>query len=127
MGDAGTSASMIQGGAKGAAGGAGGGAKPGSTNPFAIAAKVAGKTIAAGGRSLAEAAGKYAENVHPVEYRKGGKVRKTGRIKIRADERVIPAKKRKKVERLMKRAGMKLTDKKRPSKKRSKDRKDSSR
>ena len=71
----------------------GGAAKPGSTNPWAMAARQAGKAIAAGGRSLTESAGKYAENVHPVEYRTGGIVRRTGRANHK-DERVITADKR---------------------------------
>jgi hypothetical protein len=40
-------------------------------------------------------------------------------IKAHENERVIPADKRKKVERLMKRAGMNLTDKKRSKKRKS--------
>lgn len=60
-------------------------------------------------------------SVHPVQYRKGGKV-KGSRSKSRAvpiiaheNERVIPSNKRKKVERLMKRAGMTMTNRKRRS------------
>lgn len=51
--------------------------------------------------------------ITPVQYRKGGKVRKTGIALIHKDERVIPASKRKKVERLMKRAKMRKTDRSR--------------
>ena len=95
----------------------GGGGAGGGTNPFAKAAKIAGKAIAAAGRSMTESAGRYAENVHPVEYRKGGKIRKT---KARSEERVIT--KRKPMKRLMKKAAMKVTDKRK-----KKDRKDSAR
>lgn len=42
-------------------------------------------------------------SIRPVQYRKGGKVRKTGLARLHKNERVIPAGKRKKVERLMKR------------------------
>ena len=70
--------------------GGGGGAAPKSNNPWAIAARQAGKALAAGGRSLTESAGKYAENVHPVEYRKGGKIRKS---KARVEGRVISKRK----------------------------------
>ena len=53
------------------------------------------------------------DRVTPVQYRKGGKVRKTGPAIVHRGERVVPADKRKKVERSMKREGMSLTNKKR--------------
>ena len=46
--------------------------------------------------------------IGPVQYKRGGKVRKTGVARLHKNERVIPAGKRKKVERLMKRAGMRM-------------------
>lgn len=49
--------------------------------------------------------------ITPVAYRNGGKVRKTGPAIVHRNERVIPASKRKKAERLMKRGGMSLTNK----------------
>jgi len=84
-----------------------GGAPQGkSPNPWAAAARIAGKSIAAAGRSLTESAGKDASHIHPVdmnEYRRGGKVRKTGLAKVHKNERVIPRGKVKRVEKLMKR------------------------
>jgi hypothetical protein len=78
-------------------------------------------------------AGKISDSIQPVRYKKGGRVGKSKRknravpIIAHENERVIPADKRKKVERLMKRAGMTLTDKKRKKDKRKKDRKDAGR
>jgi len=93
----------------------GGGSSPGSNNPYAMAAKIAGKAIAAGGRSMAESAGKRADSIHPVKYHKGGKVRKTGPAVLKRGERVIPADKRKKVEGLMKKAKVRMKDKRKKS------------
>lgn len=89
-------------------GGGGGGAPGGGgpPNPWAAAARIAGKSIAAAGRSFTESAGKYADHIHPVdmnEYRHGGKVRKTGISKVHKNERIIPRSKVKRVEKLMKR------------------------
>lgn len=72
--------------------------------------------LKAGGRSLSDSGQKMisdsrdeaASNVRPVQYKRGGKVRKTGRAIVHKGERVIPAGKRKKVERLMKRSGMRM-------------------
>jgi SLT domain-containing protein len=47
----------------------------------------------------------------PVAYKRGGKVKRTGPALTHKNERVIPAGKRKKVERLMKKSRMKMTDK----------------
>lgn len=47
-----------------------------------------------------------------ASYKRGGKIRKGGMKRLHSNERVIPANKRKKVERLMKREGMKLTNRK---------------
>ena len=72
-----------------------------------------------------ERASSIAESIRPVQYRTGGKVRKSNRkdrsvlIRAHENERVIPANKRKKVERLMKRSGMSLTNKKRSGRKSS--------
>lgn len=46
-----------------------------------------------------------------TNLKRGGKIKKTGVKNLHADERVVPASKRKKVEKLMKRAGMSLTNK----------------
>lgn len=49
----------------------------------------------------------------PQQFKRGGKVRKTGRAILHAGERVIPAGKVRRVERLMKRAKMRKTDRSR--------------
>lgn len=49
----------------------------------------------------------------PVRFKKGGKTQGIRVVRLHTDERVIPASKRKKVERLMKREGMNLTNRKR--------------
>ncbi len=90
-------------------GGQGGGASPQgkSPNPWAAAARIAGKSIAAAGRSETESAGKYAEHIHPVDYQdyhRGGKVRKTGLARVHKGERVIPRGKVKRVEKLMRKS-----------------------
>jgi hypothetical protein len=114
--------SMVQGGGKGGAKGGAGGGKPSS--PGGIVLQQVGKAMAAGGRSETESAGKYAEHIHPVEYRTGGKIRKAKRTK--AEDRIIP--KRKKAKRVgVHKVGMSTVGGKKPDKKRKKERKDSSR
>jgi len=76
-------------------------------------ASSAGKAMADYGRIESENAGRMGSNIGNVQYHKGGKVRKTGRAVVKRNERVIPSGKRKKVEKLMKRSGMSLTNKKR--------------
>lgn len=49
----------------------------------------------------------------PVRYEKGGKTHGTRIVRLHDDERVIPSSKRNRVERLMKRDGMNLTNRKR--------------
>jgi len=71
------------------------------------------------GRQLNENSAARAESIRPVQYRKGGKVRKTGRAIVHKNERVIPASKRKKAEKVMRKAGMKLTNKKRGKKRKA--------
>jgi hypothetical protein len=82
--------------------------------------KSAGKSLTqTGNQQLSQSTGEAASRVGPVQYKRGGKIRKSkvrgGAVPIIAheNERVIPADKRKKVERLMKRSGMNLTNKKR--------------
>ena len=67
------------------------------------------------GKDETDRAEKIGENIHAVAYKRGGKVRKTGPAIVHRGERVIPASKRKKAERLMKRGGMSLTNKTRKS------------
>jgi hypothetical protein len=47
-------------------------------------------------------------SIHAVQYRKGGKVRKTGPAIVHRGERVIPAGKVKRVEKMMKRSKMRM-------------------
>lgn len=87
-----------------------GGAGGKNPNPAAAALRIAGKTIATGGASKMESAKGHAENVRPVKYHRGGKVRKTGPAVLKRNERVIPASKRKKAEKVLRKAGMSLTN-----------------
>ena len=73
------------------------------------ATREAGQGLQAYGAAEADRAS--STRITPVAYRKGGKVRKTGPAILHRNERVIPASKRKKAERLMKRSGMSLTNK----------------
>ena len=64
----------------------------------------------AGSAALSRDAASDASRIGPVTfgYKRGGKVRKTGPAIVHRGERVIPAGKRKKVERLMKRNKMRM-------------------
>lgn len=75
------------------------------------AARSAGSGLAAAGRSMIQSVGdEAARSVGPVQYKRGGKVRKTGPAIVHRGERVIPASQRKKVDRLMKRNKMRKTN-----------------
>jgi hypothetical protein len=71
------------------------------------ALKGGGSSLSSTGKQLI-ASSIEAGGQRPVYYRKGGKVRKTGKAVLHAGERVIPKGKRKKVERMMKREGMRM-------------------
>lgn len=75
------------------------------------AASSAGGGLMAYGKSEADRSAAIAGSIRPVSYHRGGKVRSTGPAVLKRNERVIPASKRKKAERLMKRGGMSLTNK----------------
>lgn len=79
------------------------------TKKLKSAASSAGGGLIGYGREQMEKASDT--RITPVAYRQGGKVRKTGPAIVHRNERVIPASKRKKAERLMKRGGMSLTNK----------------
>lgn len=74
------------------------------------------KGLQSGGRSVSEsgqsmidgARDEAASSIRPVQYKRGGKVRKTGRAIVHKGERVIPRGKVKRVERMMKRSGMRM-------------------
>lgn len=65
-----------------------------------------------GQKMLSDSRDEAASNIHAVSYRKGGKTRKNGVANLHKNERVIPANKRKKVERMMKREKISLTNRK---------------
>ena len=80
------------------------------------AVSAAGSDLRSYGDDEARTASQTGQSIRPVAYKRGGKVRKTGLALLHKDERVVPASKRKKTERLMKRSGMSLTNKKRGKK-----------
>ena len=85
-----------------------------SANRGALSA--AGSSLSSMGKDESDRASAIGENIRPVQYHKGGKVRKTGPAVLKRGERVIPAGKRKKAEKVLRRAGMSLTSKKRGKK-----------
>jgi SLT domain-containing protein len=56
-----------------------------------------------------------ASSIHAVSYKRGGKVRSTGPANLHKNERVIPANKVKRVEKMMRKSKMRLTNKRRSS------------
>jgi len=73
------------------------------------AAKAAGRSLSESGqRAISEARSEAASRIGAVQYKRGGKVRHTGLAKLHKGERVIPAGKRKKVERMMRKEGMRF-------------------
>ena len=81
------------------------------TSKIAGGLRAVGQSLSDSGREMTDSAS--SRGITPVAYRKGGKVRKTGIALVHRGERVIPASKRKKVERLMKRAKMRKTNRSR--------------
>jgi hypothetical protein len=78
-------------------------------SPTRKAVRSAGSSLSASGdRMIADSRDEAASNVHAVQYKRGGKVRKTGPAVVHKGERVISAGKRKKVDRMMKRSGMSM-------------------
>lgn len=75
------------------------------------AARTGGSGLAAEGqRLMSGAADEAARNVHPVQYKRGGKVRRTGRAVVHKGERVIPRSKVKRVEKMMRGKKMRMTN-----------------
>ena len=74
--------------------------------------KARGSALAGGLSNLSsrenDAADRAASKIGPVTYHRGGKVRKGGTARLLKGERVISRGKRKKVDRLMKREGMRM-------------------
>lgn len=63
----------------------------------------------AGQSMISDSRDQAASSIHPVQYHRGGKVRKTGPARLKKGERVIPVSKVKKVDRMMKKRGMRKT------------------
>ena len=78
-------------------------------------ASAAGSALRSYGQDESDRASSISQSIRPVQYRAGGRVRKTGPAIVHKNERVIPASKRKKAEKAMRRAGMRLTNKGRKS------------
>ena len=73
------------------------------------AAKAVGRSMSSAGQSMMEdSRNEAASSVHAVAYKRGGKVRKTGPAIVHRGERVIPAGKVKRVEKMMKRSKMRM-------------------
>ena len=78
-------------------------------------ASAVGSSLSSAGQSESDRAASDWSSIKPVAYKRGGKVRRTGPAIVHKNERVIPSSKRKKAEKAMKRAGMRLTNKGRKS------------
>jgi hypothetical protein len=68
--------------------------------------RAAGESLMDSGRDEMDRAS--SDSIRPVTYHRGGKVRKTGRAVLQKGERVISRSKTPKVERMMKRAKMRM-------------------
>jgi hypothetical protein len=85
----------------------------GSDSKAKRALKAAGRSLMSSGASEMSDSGRDASSsIHAVSYKRGGKTRKDAPANLHKNERVIPANKRKKVEKMMKRAKMTLTNRK---------------
>jgi hypothetical protein len=82
-------------------------------------ASAVGSSLSSAGQSESDRAASDWSSIKPVAYKRGGKVRKTGHAIVHKNERVIPASKRKKAEKVMRKAGMSLTNKKRGKKRKA--------
>ena len=76
----------------------------------------AGSSLSSAGSSESDRSSEMTASIKPVAYRTGGRVKKTGPAVVHRGERVIPASKRKKAEKVLRKAGMSLTNKKRGKK-----------
>jgi SLT domain-containing protein len=86
--------------------------KPGMSDKTKGRLRAAGDSLRSFGQDESDQASSISQSIRPVAYKRGGKVRKTGPAIVHRGERVIPAGKRRKAEKAMKRAGMRLTNKK---------------
>ena len=71
-------------------------------------ARTAGMGLSDAGRSMMSSAAD--ESIRQVQYKRGGKVRKTGSATVHKGERVIPRSKVKRVEKLMRGKKMRMTN-----------------
>ena len=90
--------------------------KSGKSERTKSALSSAGSSLRDFSEEESDRASSIAQSIRPVQYHRGGKVRKTGPAILKRNERVIPASKRKKAEKVLRRAGMRLTNKKRGKK-----------
>jgi hypothetical protein len=75
------------------------------------AVSAAGRSLSASGQSMISSSrDEAASNVRPVQYARGGKVRKTGPAVVHRGERVIPKSKVKRVEKLMRKNKVRMKD-----------------
>ena len=68
--------------------------------------RAAGASLSQSGQDMMDRAS--SSSITPVAYKRGGKVRKTGGAVVHKGERVIPAGKVKRVEKLMRKAKMRM-------------------
>jgi hypothetical protein len=74
----------------------------------------AGRSLSSAGQSMmSDSRSEAASNIHAVSYKRGGKVRKTGGANLHKGERVIPKSKVKRVEKMMRKSGMRMKASKR--------------
>jgi hypothetical protein len=72
----------------------------------ASAARSGGSGLAAAGqRMMSDSAEESARNIHPVSYKKGGRVKRTGLARLHKDEYVVPRNKVKRMKKAMRRRG----------------------
>ena len=80
-----------------------------NSNRVKKAIGAAGRSLSASGQSMMDdSRNEAASSVHAVQYQRGGKVRKTGMAKVHRGERVIPASKVKRVEKMMRKSKMRM-------------------
>ncbi len=104
MGSAGDTLSSMASG--GASGGSDSSSTPWKKSRTAGAMRSAGSSLSRSGEDMMDRAS--SERITPVQFKRGGKVRKTGIAKVHKNERVIPAGKVKRVEKMMRKAKMRM-------------------
>lgn len=82
-----------------------------TTSKLKRTASAAGSSLSASGQDMMDRAS--SERITPVQYKRGGKVRKTGPAIVHRGERVIPKSKVKRVETMMRSKKMRMKASKR--------------